>query len=64
MATIWKIVQTKGRPGGELWIPVKVYDETNTIVNLCDHNHKSRREAERCLTRALPKYMKHQRKQS
>ena len=58
MAVIWKVIFIKDVG---LHIPVKVYDESNTIVNLCDHRHRSHGQARRCLIRNLPRDLKYQR---
>jgi len=50
----------------ELDIPVKVSTNIEVkkggIKGLCKHRHRSKQEAQKCLTRALPHYMKYQRR--
>ncbi len=58
MAVIWKIIFVKDV---SLYIPVKVWEESGTIINLCDHKHKSHNQARRCLIRNLPRDLKYQR---
>ncbi len=57
MARIYEIRQYDG-----FCRPVVYSDEEHWLRSLCKHKHRSRREAQKCLTKALPRYMKCQRK--
>lgn len=57
MALFYEIIQYQGH-----WVPIKRSDDTDYTRRLCLHKHKSRAEAEKCLTRNLPRDMKYMRK--
>ena len=57
MARIYETIEKEG-----LFIPMVRSDDEGWIHSICNHHHHSRKEANKCLTRALPPYMKHQRR--
>ena len=57
MARIYEIRQYEG-----FRRPVVASDEEHWERSLCKHKHRSRKEAQKCLTKALPRFMKYQRK--
>ena len=56
MARIYEIRELDG-----VFTPTVRSDDEKWIKPVCKHHHKSRQEAQKCLTKALPHYMKHQR---
>lgn len=57
MARIYEIKKEYG-----LFVPTVRSDDERWIRRLCKHKHHSEREAQKCLTKALPSYMKRMRK--
>jgi len=47
MAVIYELIQHEG-----YWIPTKRSDDEGWMLNCCHHQHKSKREAKKCLRRA------------
>lgn len=58
MARIYEVILF-----GKYYVPMVRSDDENWTRRLCQHNHTSREEAHKCLVKALPRYMKHQRRQ-
>lgn len=57
MARIWEVIERDG-----IFIPTVRSDDEGWIKSLCKHKHHSPQEAKKCLIKAFPSYMKHQRK--
>ena len=49
------------REEGLQFVPIVYSDDEGWLKKLCRHRHFSYKEARKCLTKALPRYMKYQR---
>lgn len=54
MARIYQVIKQ-----GEMFIPTVRSDDEGWIKPVCKHKHHSEKEAEKCLRKVLPAYMKY-----
>ncbi len=60
MASIYKVILTTEG----CFVPTVESDEEGWMYTLCKHRHHSEREAQKCLVRAMPGYMRHARRRA
>ena len=56
MARIYEVIEKDG-----YWVPTVRSDDEGWIHTACSHKHRSNNEAQKCLFKSIPRYMKYRR---